>query len=256
LVSGTAILGLASSPEKTPTKHPYRIVEKLDSHTGEYVVKFQIRKPPPLKLSILVGDCLYSLRSSLDHLAYSLLIKALAGKPIPSKILTASEFPIFRDPVKYRSKRVAIIGGIEPRAQAKIDALQPYNGRPNNRIKSLWILNQLTNVDKHRTFNLTYSYGIIGMGGGPRPVELAPDDDIEVDSFDVQVGGPLKNQTEIIRYRAFTKRDHRQVRMNFNVSPFVVFSQRPVKGVPVLEVLMQIINCIEKDVFPVLKPFL
>ena len=46
---------------------PYRTITKFDSQTGEHVVQLKSTPVPPARLSVIVGDALFNLRSSLDH---------------------------------------------------------------------------------------------------------------------------------------------------------------------------------------------
>ena len=73
---------------------PYRFALEVDGH--DYVVRIKASREPPIELAIMLGDVLYNLRSSLDHLAWQLA--SLNGKP-PA----GTEFPIFKDRGKFTS---------------------------------------------------------------------------------------------------------------------------------------------------------
>lgn len=59
---------------------PYQQTDQIDAGTGENVVRIRPVGRPPLDLSLSVSDCLFNLRSALDHLAYELAV-AYTGDP-------------------------------------------------------------------------------------------------------------------------------------------------------------------------------
>ena len=100
-----------------------------------------IRRKPPTEWSPLIGECLYNLRSALDHMAW-----ALAGGRGDK-----TAFPIFTD----RSNYARITPGQHLRYVRKdahdfIEGLQPYHHVNGARASMLYLLDRLTNDDKHR----------------------------------------------------------------------------------------------------------
>jgi hypothetical protein len=95
---------------------------------------------------MLAGDFVCCLRAALDQLAWHL---AHLDK---SRIWKSGEenrihFPIFSDPKTYRDRR-----GLFPAAVADVfDTLQPHLRENAYRDDPLWQLNELWNLDKHRT---------------------------------------------------------------------------------------------------------
>ena len=131
------------------------------------ILRVEKAESPPPKLGLLIGECVHQYRSALDHLAFQLLIANTKGR-IPARVVKRSEFPIFNSGPKFRGKRNrkgklssgsgrAKIEGIDPRAQAVIEWLQPYHRRKNPRALSLWQLQELANIDKHRLLHLSRS---------------------------------------------------------------------------------------------------
>jgi hypothetical protein len=51
--------------------HPFRLSTEFDPSVKEYLVRAHVMKQPPTLLSILVGDCLYNLRSALETISRS-----------------------------------------------------------------------------------------------------------------------------------------------------------------------------------------
>ena len=133
----------------------YEIVYERDGERSRHVYRFHVRQPPPLRLSILMGDCLYNLRSGLDHLAWQLV---LLNDGTPT---TRTDFPIFKDEPVFREHKknkrapTGVVGGVSQQAAALIERLQPYNrtdGPPEGHPH--WVLHHLNNVDKHRRLSL------------------------------------------------------------------------------------------------------
>jgi hypothetical protein len=105
-----------------------------------------------------IGECIYNMRSALDHLAYGLNIIGSRQDPPPNWGI--SQFPIYSDRSTYRhgGKRGRPAKGLIqyfPRgAKAAVERVQPYHGRKNDPAgaRRLSDLAELSNIDKHRRF--------------------------------------------------------------------------------------------------------
>ncbi len=122
---------------------PYKIAARPHPvaeirHTTLYVESIQ---PIPLAVPIVIGDILHNLRSSLDHLAWQLV---LVNGGTPDR---QTYFPI-TDPAKtIKPQAVAALGkGMSAGAQDLIRNIQPAASGDH----TLWQLHQLDNIDKHR----------------------------------------------------------------------------------------------------------
>jgi len=135
---------------------PYEIADEPDpeppleqvSHPNVIYRRFRITRldPVPAPLLIIVGDCLFNLRSALDHLAFAL---AVTNTPNMTTEQEAScEFPIFHDRPTKHGKERRKIGCIDPQAAAVIKALQPHHRR-DYRDDPLWQIHELNRIDKH-----------------------------------------------------------------------------------------------------------
>lgn len=141
---GSDPMYLLPQPHDDPLRKPFNI---------------GLREPPPPRLSVLYGDFVHNLRSTLDHLVMALAIDNGAD-PFDSTI----QFPICDQPDrffgvldkktgKWPRKPIRGTGRYQIRAlrsapQAFIEGLQPYR-RPSD----AWILEEiqnLDNIDKHR----------------------------------------------------------------------------------------------------------
>lgn len=120
----------------------FRIVGEPDTNTGEYVLRVYSERqpptPPPLLASVILGDVLNNLRSSLDYVVWQ-----LAESPS-----TKNQFPIFDDPKRFEKKCPRYLFSVPPERWAKFESYQPYPGRENNR--ALGVLATLNDADKHR----------------------------------------------------------------------------------------------------------
>jgi hypothetical protein len=156
--------------ENSPT-----VQTKFDPQSGMNTVWVEgpIRKPP-IHFGLIVGDCLHNLRSALDNLVYELAVKH-NGAPLDDEIVLRPMFLIEekREDFKNRKWRPKYI---TPEAQAIIEQMQPYN-QTNVAIdrKHLRVLNELSNMDKHRVPH-------VALGIVPKGVSvIEPSDDYERD---------------------------------------------------------------------------
>lgn len=106
----------------------------------------------PDRLSVLIGDCVFNMRSALDHLALS-----LAQSFVPSmtdRQIATSEFPVFHAAPMNARTETSKIGCIDPIARNIIKALQPHYRGDQYKTHPLWQLHELNRIDKHRTLTI------------------------------------------------------------------------------------------------------
>ncbi|HET8891970.1 MAG TPA: hypothetical protein VFQ41_23940 [Candidatus Angelobacter sp.] len=108
----------------------------------QHIVRIKIKGIPD-KITLIAGDFLYCLRSSLDQLVWA-LAKNVGAYP------SGTQFPILEQPDQGKFKRNTF--GVPPEAAKLIESYQPYNAQNTALIKEhlLWQLNKLCNIDKHR----------------------------------------------------------------------------------------------------------
>ncbi|MGO9316845.1 MAG: hypothetical protein ACLPXT_02425 [Terracidiphilus sp.] len=97
--------------------------------------------PIPDSISLKIGDALHNLRSTLDHLAWSLVE---AAGSIPD---AHTSFPIFDTPKTYIAMSRGRVKGIGKYCLEAIDSIAPYKGGFGH---WAWQLHKLDIVDKHR----------------------------------------------------------------------------------------------------------
>jgi hypothetical protein len=223
----------------------------------DVIVRVQIKTPPPIRLSVIIGEILYHIRSALDHLVYQL---TLANGVTDEKILDSCEFPIFDKPTKFTLTRKSgerdpksglyKMRGVDAMAQAIIEGLQPYHSGANITTHPLWVLHQLCNIDKHRRLCLIQNP--IGS------VELVNNSTFIVTDMKESICHPLKDDTEILRFRIRTLSNFQgEVKVRQKVPPQIAFEETiPLPDVYAGEVLQEILIFVENNVFPKLAHFL
>jgi hypothetical protein len=134
----------------------------VDSDTEAPEPSYRIGEPdidpaPDLhRFSVLAGEVLYHLRSSLDLLVWQLILRN--GRD-PASLHPLPEFSIYRDRQKYKSEGVRKIHGVSPFAKAVIDEAQPYAGSGRGYSdEALWNVHQLNIQDKHRLLSTVVGF--------------------------------------------------------------------------------------------------
>lgn len=135
------------------TKH--NIVIKTDiKHNKTSLVYWTDAEHPPIRLSVVVGDCIFNMRCALDH-----LVCGLIRTKDPTSRCSRVRFPIYKTQADCDNNCATDLKNVPEDAVRAIKQLQPYR-RPADviAIDPLVILNTLSNRDKHRAVNLTLSY--------------------------------------------------------------------------------------------------
>ena len=137
----------------------YRIVSKPDDDATTSIITV-VGPDPPLRFSVIVGEIIHQLRSSLDHVIWQLV---LANGKVPTRY---HQFPICDSVEKFKKARKrGNIKGISSTAAALIEECQPYwQLKREKRIESskLRILREMNDTDKHKLLMIV----IAQMGGG------------------------------------------------------------------------------------------
>jgi len=155
---------------------------------SEWVFTLEVRAPVPEELSALIGDALHDMRSALDYLVWGLAVREGGDPPLHAREVG---FPIRTDRADFFNATNRQIGELPAAARAAIEELQPFHGPPHDLLR--W-LNELSNVDKHRTLHLAaaaVSSARFYPAGIPGPVTL--------EDF---YSGPVPNSAVVARLRA------------------------------------------------------
>lgn len=196
---------------------------------------------PPIRLSVLIGECVHNMRSAVDNLVCGL---ALTLKST-SKCRDLA-FPMCKDQQDWTANADKSLKGVPLAAKDAIRQLQPWADTvsPN----PLTILNKLSNIDKHRACNFALAYGhdfafrvhcnngaILDVGV-KEPLHLG----------DVQTI-PLQIDRRLVEGSARVQASGKFVLTFREASDW--------KDIPVMKVLQDCFDHIEHRVVPKLKPF-
>ena len=131
---------------------PHFAIGEFDTDTWEWRERFQIREEPPLRFGVILGDSIHNLRSALDHLIWQVTLLD-GGVPDDS-----TQFPIAsKSEAQFERMAARRIPGLSPEHRALVKQAQPYHaGNPD--AHPLAVLASLSNADKHRIVNTTYSF--------------------------------------------------------------------------------------------------
>lgn len=135
--------------------HPDTFGTHLDPATGKFThttIQFDADIDTG-RLSVIAGEVLHQLRSSLDHLVAQMLIGIPANATTIDEILESSYFPICVRSIQFQSLDWSKIPNISAAARKTIGDCQPCNrtdGLPPED-HPLAVLAGLNNIDKHRS---------------------------------------------------------------------------------------------------------
>jgi hypothetical protein len=169
----------------------HRIVEEIDDQADVKQILLVADEQPPLRLSLIAGDAIQNMRSALDHLVVE-LATAEYGGPLPHEIESKLAFPITTCRDKFRAARKrSRLTCVPARAQAVIQRLQPYR-RGDYRTDLLWVLQELSNIDKHRRLPLLNTL--------LHSVKIERFQSSDVRQFSPGIVGPFKEKTVILSW--------------------------------------------------------
>ena len=145
---------------------PYSVVPEIHAQPRGYILRyrFKVDRQPPIGLSLLTGDAIHNLRSTLDNLVWNL--GQISGESPKSQLA----FPVCIEEEWFKMKVLYTLKRLPIDAQALIENLQPYNRRDDPQGHQVYILNRLWNDDKHETppvvAGLQSGLGLGIRGGG------------------------------------------------------------------------------------------
>jgi hypothetical protein len=143
---------------------PYVVGAQRDPQTRRPVYYLAaVREVPPV-IRLLAGDIIQNLRSALDHLAFQLYMLGPGG--VASGAGSRTYFPIADDAAKYKMEAPRKVKGLRPDAIKAIDAIEPYKGGTTDKSDTLWRLEKMNNIDKHRLLIAVGSqFSSVDIGG-------------------------------------------------------------------------------------------
>jgi hypothetical protein len=214
-----------------PDLSPYRFTIHIKPDTGDHFIHAEFVKPPPLLLSVIVGDVLHNLRSALDHLAWE-MVKRAGGKPGRH-----TYFPICDTEGEWRSRveqrrrsddPPSPLTGIDPESPiwAFIQGVQPYKGAVH--ANALTQLRILSNADKHRSLLIS--------GVFPDPNDFAamiqwnPDAVLRRQEILLKAEEPLENGAKVAALNFDPAKADPEVRVEGELASDIAFSDGNWKG--------------------------
>jgi len=136
-------------------RNPFRATRVRQPRGQRHIWLYRLEmteKPDPM-IPVIIGECLYDLRSALDHLAVAMAPrsrKASAAFPVewtdPWQKDAAGNFVYGEE---RRRSFTSKIKGMPGEAVEMIRKAQPYQ-RKNSQLETLGLISRLENADKHR----------------------------------------------------------------------------------------------------------
>jgi hypothetical protein len=247
--------------------NPYEIVDEpdpeppLEQSSDLRVVyrRFRVSRidPVPDSLLTIVGDCLFNIRSALDHLAFSLAKAYTPTMTIEQEV--GSEFPIFHERPMKTGEEVRKIGCVHPGAAAVIKAMQPHHRGSLYRDEPLWQIQELNRVDKHRRLSVAVTHP---EKEGHRAVGIAVTGNENLGSTVymrsiTQNFVPLKTDAVLVRYGAIPKDANRGVQMQPFLSIQILLGEgEPAPLEPIIPTLNRLCDFVRDGVIAPLSKFL
>jgi hypothetical protein len=234
---------------------PYRVAHEPNADGSEHVFRAQVRKEPPAFLSVIIGDALQNMRSTLEHLAWGLT--PLSTRQTSPRSIS---FPIYtKESAFFQTDRKTASGcatnsgmhkiwTMPPKVQAAIEQLQPYKTGHDH----LFLLNELARVDRHQSLRLIGAFSDRYEESWRKRGERNFGVDLSVIRHATAILGPFEDSTKVGDY-AFSEPE---MEVNLKLTPFVAFrDEGSAKGRHVLRTLTDIRRHIESAVIPKLEGF-
>ena len=202
--------------------NPYEFVADPNSHFQKdggdwFFGNFATRDEKTLSdISLLAGDVISNLRSSLDYLVWELVI---ANNGTPAR---TNAFPICDAVNSFGSDlQQGRLSGVNPAVISLVESMQPYHSGKKCHETFFWILHHLSNVNKHRRL----------LGVSVRSV--IPPVDLEVETSPegvayARINPPVgfKANTKLGPYRVVEG----DVEVDHNFMAYVAFQEAPIEG--------------------------
>lgn len=233
---------------------PYIPEARRDPRTRAMVYYASADVPEtPLAISLIAGDAIQNIRSTLDHLAYHLFMIGSRGGATGRHVY----FPVSESAEKYRREAPGKVKGMRQDAIKAINALKPYKGGND----LLWSLHRLSNIDKHRMLITTGAAHVAhtmtpsmrkafetGLNRIGRPEVLDQINSISLDARLVTI--PLQKGDELFR-----DLPNSEVDKNVKVSVEVVFGELDMLHTMVVPTLLRMAQSVD-DIVVSFRPFL
>lgn len=218
---------------------PYSFWREDNLEERSAVWRMEIFDPPPLKLSLIVADCISNMRSALDYLMWQLVTNYKAGRPS-----TRTQFPLCTSCESWNKVKRAI--RYLPEEVIKyLEILQPYQaterGAPAGQRTILRLLHDLCNREKHR--ELSELCFLVSIDFEPSPAD-----------YRFEIGQATIREGSAVVARAFPLTPDAQPKIDAHAAIKIALGDRPKDGV--METLTLIHNGISDTLLPPFERFL
>jgi hypothetical protein len=167
-------------------QRPHRLVTKLHGDgRGELLMERVVPMPP--ELGLILGEFLYQLRAALDNCLYAVAVIVAGTSPPPGA--GALQWPIC-DTAEAFNKQRSRLKYLRADLVDALEAIQPYQAELPT-WNSLWLLNDLARVDRHRTLHLVTLV--------PVDSELIVDFDV-IENVELRAGEDLHDRGIILTF--------------------------------------------------------
>jgi hypothetical protein len=177
------------------SRNPYRAVRARQPRGQRHIwlYRLEMTEEPDPMIPVIIGECLYDLRSALDHLAVAMAPrkrKANAAFPVettdPWERNEAGDF-VYGD--ERRQSFTSKVKDMPPEAVKMIIKAQPYQCE-NSGMETLSLISRLENADKHRSL-IAVGHGVMNA----RSVVTAAEETIKQET-----AGFRENGAEIAKF--------------------------------------------------------
>lgn len=152
---------LQTETDRYYKSHPAKLVRQANTPSDVFIGCVEASAPVPKRIPLILGDFFQNLRSCLDYLVWELVI---ANKQVPDH---KNMFPICTSQDAFRDQLSrGRLHDIPPAAITEIEALQPHHCGQDAKATVLYLIDDFTNINKHRRVLLT------NFGGGTTPPDF------------------------------------------------------------------------------------
>jgi len=189
----------------------YPVLPHPDDKMWQEAVNYHRSKRIPLRFSVLAGEIVHHLRSSLDHIVWH-----FSTDEARAKAQNVIEFPIFESQpsLKKEIERYdrKIQGVTSKNVRRLIEKVQPYHAGANVADNSLLIIHNMDRFDKHRELVIVDSSALVvfpsSMPEVARKVTLYTQGKLPASEY-AAVGRAVKEYGQVtpqVAFRQFGKR--------------------------------------------------
>jgi hypothetical protein len=219
--------------------NPGHMVRDEDAGADPPTFTFRSKGSVPARFGLIVGDCFQNLRSALDYLVWELVL-AENNQPAENNMFPICSTPdAFKNATKGRKRLL----GVHPDAVALIESLQPYHMGKDWQKSIFWIIDEFSNINKHRRVLLTM------LRASRTPIEI------------VEIGGELWGHGRLPIFDSDAKiaplipDATGQMKVDAQLIACVTFDEGRTKGMEISGCTGECLNYVQNGVIPKFERF-